>query len=216
VISVSSARKGSLVAATAVLDPQIEAAEYLVDVSGKAVNQPKMSGGVDFLLSSAVTPDGRTALGAGFYGHVVSVFNVEQRTRDPKSIRVDGTPISIAINREGTLALVAGDDRHLHVIDLATRTLEPGGIDIGPSDPECLFFFMLPASQMAITPDGAFAFVLRRSGTEVAIVDIEARALIGTISVPDSGTVPPYFAIGIAIGDDGTIILCNGLAITLL
>jgi YVTN family beta-propeller protein len=124
----------------------------------------------------AVTPDGSTAYVANAGSDSVSTIDIATRVKDPVDIAVGPFPASIAFTPDGSTAVVTNrmnDDTPVpdptksgivSTIDVATRTKGP--VDISG--------FQMPMG-IAITPDGATAWVSNVGAQSISSIDIASR-----------------------------------------
>jgi DNA-binding beta-propeller fold protein YncE len=123
-------------------------------------------GGGGSSASVAVTPDESIALVSD---NRLSVIDLTLRPpRVVATLPAGAAPAGVAINRAGTLALVANrDDCTVSVFGIAGRAVTPAGAVRLDGAPDC------GASQVAISPDGRSALVTRDNDHKVSVLAID-------------------------------------------
>lgn len=143
------------------------------------------------LLSSVVSSPvflgshAKSQASSSFFSNKVAVIDTSENTV-VTTITTDVAPFGIAISPDGASAWVTHLGPAVTVIDVATNTVT----DIIP----------LPDSggvtDIAITPDGAFAYVPLSTGDAVAVIDTATRTVLTSIPVSERPA-------GVAITPDG-------------
>jgi YVTN family beta-propeller protein len=142
-----------------------------------------------------ITPDGRTALVGNETAPNITVIDIAGRKAEAPIV---GTAaVGIDITPDGKLALATSLDGTLTVIDLATRTSESTRLPVGswPLD-------------IAITPDGALAFVANYQDNTVRVMDI-ARRTVEPKTIPTADG--PF---EIAFTPDSSLAVISSLSLT--
>lgn len=181
--AVATAGRGSIVLASGV-GAAPTSTLLLMDASGQPLTNPTIQT-AHTIGMTAVTPDGRTALGTAPLTNSVAVIDIDERRTLPNAISVGGTPAAVAITPDGKLGLVVGIGNELTIIDIPNRRAEQHTIAIGPSgwiDPPPLAL-NITISTIAISADGKLGFVLRESGSRLAVIDIPRRRLVASIPI---------------------------------
>jgi len=127
---------------------------------------PGGGGGGGRAPSVAVTPDESIALVSD---NRLSVIDLTLRPpRVVATLPAGAAPAGVAINRAGTLALVANrGDCTVSVFGIAGRAVTPAGAVRLGGAPDC------GASQVAISPDGRSALVTRDNDHKVSVLAID-------------------------------------------
>jgi YVTN family beta-propeller protein len=138
----------------------------------------------------AITPDGSRAYVSNRASNTVSVIDVAAGAVLGTPIPVGSHPEGVAISSDGSRAYVA-QQGGVAVIDTGSGTVF--GVlkdELGPS-------------RIAISPDGAYAFVTNNASNSVSVFSLAYGVQVG-VPVP-SGTNPT----GIAIADQGSVFVAS-------
>ena len=152
----------------------------------------------------AVTPDGSTAYVANGESGSVSMVDLATRTKDPVDIAVGLGAYAVAITPDGATAFVTKRPElpdpppavqgSISTIDIATRTKHPVDLDDAAR----------PAG-IAISPDGATAYVAQSTADAVATIDVPTRSWTTTAIPVDS------YPDGLAVTPDGKQVFSSNL-----
>jgi DNA-binding beta-propeller fold protein YncE len=167
-------------------------------------------GGGGSSASVAVTPDESIALVSD---NRLSVIDLTLRPpRVVATLPAGAAPAGVAINRAGTLALVANrGDCTVSVFGIAGRAVTPAGAVRLGGAPDC------GASQVAISPDGRSALVTRDNDHKVSLLAIDGLKVSHTqrdlspglrpdgIDFCVPGSIAVVANVGAGQGDTGTL-----------
>lgn len=152
----------------------------------------------------AITPDGSTAYIANYGSGTVSTIDLATRTKDPVDIAVGLGAYGVAITPDGSTAFVSKRPDlpdpppavvgSISTIDIATRTKHPVDLDDAAR----------PAG-IAISPDGATAYVAQSTTNAVATIDVATRSWTTTSIPVDS------YPDGMAVTPDGKQVFSSNL-----
>jgi YVTN family beta-propeller protein len=170
----------------------IDGGVSVIDSTTNAVTTTIPVGGTGITIS----PDGGSAYVGGYYTGTVSVINIATNVVTD-SIPVGVAPWDIAFTPDGKTAYVTDEALNaVWVIDTATRAVVGSAIPLGTSE----------ATEIAITPDGAFVYVVSICGNGPCF----APSAVGTVSIINTTTntvvktIPVgYFPNGIAMAPTG-------------
>jgi YVTN family beta-propeller protein len=137
--------------------------------------------------SVAISKDGSTVFATSSIAGTVVLIDTATNTvsTTTPSIAVMPNPFALAVSPDGSKLYVTGGTNMVAVIDVATRTLDPGFITVGNSP-----------FAVAFTPDGTHAYIVNGASGTVSAINVATKAVDATITV---GTNPT----GIAISPDG-------------
>jgi len=140
-------------------------------------------------VTISITPDGAVALIAIQNGDAVGFLRMSDLTeiRSPVTLGGSESPRQIAISSDSTTAYITTADTN----DVVVMTIATGAL--GVSIP----VGALPTG-IAITPDGAQAWVANTNGDSISVIDLRTESVIHTITMQSNDA--PF---GIAFTPDG-------------
>jgi YVTN family beta-propeller protein len=158
----------------------------------------------------AITPNGAFAYVANFNSNSVSVINTATNTVTA-TVTVGTNPLGVAITPDGALAYVTNwGSNTLSVISTATNTV--AATVIMQQAPPLRF----PGSRpwgVAISPNGAFAYVTNSASSNVSVINTATNALVATVTVgcgPTAVAITPNGAFAyVANSCDSTVSVIN-------
>jgi YVTN family beta-propeller protein len=186
----------------------------VVDTAGGRVVQTIPYVSPEALFIGVVwSPDGRRAYASAGGGNKVRTYAFDgQRLTEGASIPVPGFPVGLAVSPDGRTLVAAENQRDAAaVIDLASGSVTnvPVGTcagvhpAAGPATPQCQPY------GVALTRDGATAYVTNWGEHSVSAIDVRARSLVGQVQVgthPNAVTVSPVRPeLYVANGDSDTV-----------
>jgi YVTN family beta-propeller protein len=162
----------------------------VIDVAARReVTRINLSGLVDGPFGVAVSHDGKTVYATDIGSNQVFLVDAESRVVTGQ-ISVVPSPRSLALSPDGRMLYVSGFEGGIGVVDLAA------GREVERISTSCGVF------RVAVSPDGATLYATDQDGSNLIVVDTEARRVSRTLQVLPNGSNTR----GLAVSPDGSSI----------
>jgi DNA-binding beta-propeller fold protein YncE len=149
-----------------------------VDVAARVVSAPFVVGAR--IEGLAITPDGREVWVGGNESHAVYVLDGATGARRA-TLEGFGMAYRLAITPDASTAIVSDPgNEQIHLVDIASRTMRQtiSVPQVLPAEGEH------PSPQgIALSRDGAFAYVTLKAVAKVAVVDVKTGSIVKTLPV---------------------------------